>query len=161
MSFAIKIGNTSDPRNKVNKTFNSVFELEGTLKDSCDILNPTIQLRIDPDISLYIPELTSCNYMFIHNFSNRYYYITDFKTLRNGLAEITGHVDVLKTYASEILSNTGLILRSQSNYTKMLDDGCFKVYSNDHVVTQKFTGDQFTSGSFILAVAGGGGGTSS
>lgn len=161
MSFVVKVGKCIDPRNKINKTFNTTFELEGTLKDQCDLLNPTIQIRLVADESLYLPNLAKCNYMYIENFGGRYYYITDFKTIRNSMAEITGHVDVLKTYSSEILANTGLILRSQSNYNKLLEDDCFKTFSNDHVVALKFTGDQFTAGTFVLAVSGGGGGTSS
>lgn len=154
MSFTVSIGHCKDPHNKINKSYTATYSLEGTLKDGCDIINPVIRLRIGDSQDIKVPTITKCNYMYISNF-NRYYWITDFNIYRNTVLDVTGHVDVLKTYSSEILSNSGLILRSQSNYTKMLDDGCFKVYADDHIVAQKFTGQTFTQGSFVLAVAGG------
>lgn len=155
MSFEIQIGHMTNPENKINKTFNATYTLEGTLKDDCDIINPTIRLRTgDNGDGIFVQTISKCNYMYIDKF-NRYYYITGFNVVRNVILDVSGHVDVLKTYASKILANSGLVLRSQSNYNKLLDDGCFKVYNDDHIVVEKFTGSTFTDGTFILAVSGG------
>lgn len=155
MSFTIQIGHMTSPHNQLSKKFNVIYELEGTLKDSCDVLNPTITLRTGstPDPAIYVPTITKCNYMYIENF-NRYYYITDFNVSRNVVLNVSGHVDVLMTYKNQIRNNTGLILRSATDFNKLLDDGCFKVYSDDIISVQKFSGSTFTRGSFVLAVAG-------
>lgn len=158
MSFEIKIGYISDPRNKIKKSPKWEYELTGTLRDSCDVSNPSVDLRIGDSVSIKIPTLTKCNYMYIPNF-NRYYYITNIRIVRNTIATVSGHVDVLKSFQSEILDNSVLVKRSaqKGTYTKMLDDGCFKVYNNPHIVTKKFSGSQFSkTPDFVLAVSGGG-----
>lgn len=153
MSFKIEIGTTKGPKNKIKKEFTVVATFEGVLNDSCSILNPVIRFRTGSSQDYMLKDINQCNYMYIENF-NRYYFITDFNIIRNGIIDISGHVDVLMTYADEILANPGLILRSESNYSKLLDDGCFKVYNDDHIVCKKFDGNTFTDGTFILAVAG-------
>lgn len=165
MSFDIQLGYTESPRNKVSKVFHSYGTLSGTLKNETSILNPTIIMRNDDSVSFNADTIpvTKCNYMYISNF-HRYYYIVDFQSIRNSVFEIVGKVDPLKTFESEILSNTGYILRSasRSNVTRYLDDDKIKIYANPHVVTKKLTGETFAKNpTFILAVSGGGGGTSS
>ena len=156
MSFEVKIGVCKDAKNKVSKSPSWNYTLSGQLKDSCDILNPTIRLIIGDSKDIKLPTITKCNYMYIDNF-NRYYFITGFNIVRNTVLEVTGHVDVLNTYKDQIKANTGLILRSESNYSKFLDDGAFKIFSNPYVVTKKLTGESFAKNpSFILAVSGGG-----
>lgn len=147
-----------DPRNKIDKKFSAEYNLEGTLREVCDVSNPSIDIRIGDSVSIKIPTLTKCNYMYIPNF-NRYYYITNIRIIRNTIANITGHVDVLKSFSSEIKANSALVKRSsqKSVYKKMLDDGCFKVYNNPHIVTKKFNGKTFSkTPDFVLAVSGGG-----
>lgn len=153
MSLQIQLGQTSVPRNALNKNPSFSYTTGGMLREACDLLNPVIEIKNNSTDSL--KSYAHFNYMYIPDFA-RYYYI-EWKSIRSGISEIHGHVDVLYTYRSAILANTGLVLRSatKSQITKMLDDGCFKTYSDDHIVTQKFTGDTFTSGTFVLAVAGG------
>lgn len=154
MSFEVKIGVCSDAKNKVTKSPSWTYTLTGTLKGACDLLNPTVRLIIGDSKDIKLPTISKCNYMYIANF-NRYYYITSQNIVRNTILEVSGHVDVLNTYKDEIRKNSGLILRSQSNYNKFLDDGCFKVYSNPYIVTKKFTGETFAKNpSFLLAVSG-------
>lgn len=151
MSLEIQFGRTSAPRNALNKNPNFTYTTTGTLRGKCDILNPVIEIKSGTEpLKSYV----QFNYMYIKDFL-RYYYI-EWSTIREGIAQVTGHVDPLYTYRGAILANTGLVLRTatKSQITKMLDDGCFKTYSDDHIVTQKFTGDTFTNGTFILAVAG-------
>lgn len=152
MSFEIKIGKVKEPRNYMSKTFDSAYELTGTLKAETSILDPIILVKAD-NVNSY----ARCNYMYIAEFS-RYYYINDVRSVRNDIIEIRAHVDVLYTYKDRILENNALVLRvagkKGANVHKLLDDGCFKVYNDDHIVTETFTGEQFTSGTFILAVVG-------
>lgn len=149
MSFKLQLGKINAPRNKVNKNPSFEYTTSGTLRSECDLINPVILVKCNS-----LENFAQFNYMYIADFK-RYYYVS-FRSVREGIAEIHGHVDVLFTYKDQILNNTGLVLRTatKSQITKMLDDGCFKTYSDDHIVTQKFTGDTFTSGTFVLAVAG-------
>ena len=156
MRFEVKIGICKDAKNKESKSPSWNYTISGLLKDRCDILNPTIRLIIGDSKGIKLPTITKCNYMYIDNF-NRYYFITGFNIVRNTILELTGHVDVLNTYKDQIKANTGLILRSESNYRKFLDDGAFKIFSNPYVVTKKLTGESFAKNpSLILAVSGGG-----
>lgn len=156
MSFKIQIGVTDSPRNKIDKKFTVKYELDGVLRDSTNIMNPSIDIRIGEKADIFVPDLTECNYVYIPNF-NRYYFITDFTVIRNTMGNFTCHVDVLKTFASEIKANKALVRRASSKkyYTKMIDDGCFKAYANPHIVVKKFNGSTFASkGEFVLAVSG-------
>lgn len=156
MSFEIQIGHMTSPENAIKKTFKATYTLTGTLNDGCSVIDPVVRLRIgEKGNGIYVPTITECNYMYIENF-NRYYYITNINVTRNTILDVSGHVDVLMSYADEILVNSGLVLRSQTKFNKLLDDGCFKVYNDDHIVVEPFNGAEFTNGTFILAVSGGG-----
>lgn len=152
MSFTVQIGKVKEPRNYMNKSFSSTYELECTFKAESSLINPVILVKAS-NVNSY----GRANYMYIKEFG-RYYYINDIRSVRNDILEIHGHVDVLYTYKDRILKNSALVLRvagqKGKNVHKLLDDGCFKVYNDDHIVTETFTGEQFTSGTFILAVAG-------
>ena len=63
------------------------------------------------------------------------------------------HVDVLKTYASGIRSNTAVISRQENQYNLYLQDGVFKTYANPHYEIRKFPSG-FSGYHFILSVAG-------
>lgn len=88
-------------RNTVRKTLGDPTTLEGVLRDSCSLLAPVVTVRGD---------IASFNYCYIETLG-RYYFIdsvtinsADKYTLRLG-------VDVLMTYADEILEATGTVTR--------------------------------------------------
>lgn len=160
MSFNIWLGNTNKPRKALDKSpsFPDRYKFSGTLKDDCDILNPTFMIRTSVAEDVYIPQVAQCNYMYIENFG-RYYFLTDFHIIRNQILEVSGHVDVWYTYRTEIRNNTGLILRASkaSLYNKLLIDDKVKIYNNPFIVQKNFSGDVFPDkNTFILVVTGGG-----
>lgn len=160
MSFNIYLGNTDAPRKSIHKnpSFPDKYKFSGTLKDDCDILNPTFRIRTSESANVWVPEVSQCNYMYIENFK-RYYFLTDFHIIRNQILEVSGHVDVWYTYRDEIKSNMGLILRASkaSLYNKLLVDDKVKIYNNPYIVLKNFSGDVFPeNNTFILAVSGGG-----
>ena len=73
--------------------------------------------------------------------------------VRNGLWQISGHVDVLSTYKDAILQNRAIIQRSESNYNLKLNDGLFKTQQNPRITTIPF-GTGFTTSNYVLALAG-------
>ena len=59
MSFEVKIGVCKDAKNKVSKSPSWNYTLSGQLKDSCDILNPTIKLIIGDSKDIKLPHMST------------------------------------------------------------------------------------------------------
>ena len=144
----VTLYSNKSPSNFFTKDITSVWSGTGTLRESCDILNPAI--LIDADLSAY---LKTVNYMNIDSFG-RYYFISAPIVSTQGLYAISGQVDPIMSWRNEILENYAIISRQEKSYNLFLDDGTFKAYSNPIIQRINFpTG--FNSTEFILAVAGG------
>lgn len=144
MSLTINLMNNSSDTNVVSKSTSTLSSVSGVLKESTSIINPTIK------IEGVLP--TTCNYFYIPDFG-RYYYITDIVSISNDIFEISGHVDVLMTYAAQLRSCSGIVARQQNNYNLYLDDGSFKTYQNPRFKKINFPSG-FSDMEFVLAVAG-------
>lgn len=146
MSFTIKFQTNNSENISISKDLTDVISMDGTLKEGTSIIDPVIKIECD------LSQIATCNYMTIETFK-RSYFITDIKSIRNGLCEISAHVDVLTSFASEIKSNRGIVKRQENKWNLYVDDGSFKTYQNPIVLTKAFpTG--FTKQEFVLAVAG-------
>lgn len=144
MSFNIELKTNFSDDNVLDKIISPVATVTGTLKRSTSILQPVIE------ISGSVP--VNANYMYIPEFV-RYYYIDDIVSTGNNRYEISAHVDVLKTYASEIRACTAIVARQESQWNLYVDDGSFKVYQNPMLTIKKFPSG-FNTQEFVLAVAG-------
>lgn len=137
----------SDPKNKINKTPSAVSSVSGVLRDQCNTTDPVIMVE-----GSLIP---SVNYMYIPDF-NRYYFITNIKNVRNGLWEITAHVDVLMSYAAQIMAQNVILLDTSvtgaNNYVQN-DVYVRSVKSKTDIVN--FPSGLSDDGDFILITAGG------
>lgn len=147
MSFTISIGKNSSPANKITKTYTQVLSLSGNLKNESEIINPTILIETSS------ADIFKCNYMQIPNF-NRSYFITSIKLIRNNIYEISAHCDVLSSFASEIKSNTAMIVRQENDFNLLLNDDVFKCKQNSRIYYKKFP-SQLGQYNFVLVVAGG------
>lgn len=144
----VKLHKTGSPKNKVKKVLDSGLSFSCCLKEDCSILEPTLDIFTDSDI-------TACNYLYIQDFG-RYYFIDDIVSTNNGYWTIRAHVDVLMTYQMEILGNQAVISRQQHKYNTYLNDPEWCVYAYDDVITFKFTDSEFTKSlEYVLTVAGG------
>lgn len=151
--------NHSD-KNHVTKELEIVDTFDMTLNEPTNAIDPTIMIRTNaiPDI------ITRANYMYIAAF-NRFYYITDIQIVRTGLIRITGHVDVLMTYATLIREQEGIVSRQEFQYNLYGDDEEFKFDARPIIKTQKFTkykpiakegeGGPILTPSFAVTIAGG------
>ena len=152
MSFTIDLYKNSSPRNSFYPSLAKIRSLDGTLREESSLLNPRIRLRIN-DVS----DLRNVNYMYIKEFG-RYYYMTDIVSLRNNLIEISGHVDVLSTYRSQILANDAILARagkSNSYYNTYLEDSELATYQDSYVCNYRFPKSfSHNNDNIILAVAG-------
>lgn len=146
MSFDIQIMRNLSEQNRLEKNLETLTTVNGTLRETTSILSPKIM------ISGSLSALSSANYFHIPSL-NRYYFLTDLQSVRNGLIEISGRVDVLTTYADAIKSNKGIVRRQENEWNLHINDGSLKAYQNPFVITNYFpTG--FSGHGFILAVAG-------
>lgn len=137
----------ASPKNKINKTLETLLTVTGSLKDGCNITDPVILFEIG--------NVPTCNYMYIPDFG-RYYFIDMIESVRNNLWSITAHVDVLESYKTSILQQ---IVTLQDTSEKSADPYIL----NDAFVTKvktktdivKFPNGLLDNGTFILITAGG------
>lgn len=150
----VKLYSMSCEKNVVNKAshITLVDTLQGTLREECSLLTPSIVIEI-PSTALY--NINSFNYIYITEF-NRYYYIKDVSSVRESLWRINLDIDVLYTYKDKILLHSALIDRQENTYNDMLVDDkvCvssdydFEVIEIDNSVFTDATSDE----SYLLTV---------
>ena len=135
----IRLYNISDNPNKVQK---SAKKDGGTLvenvrfkdNDSLNVLTPTLVLNINNEIS----QCVKYNYCYIPKLA-RFYYITNIST-RGGLIFIETKVDVLMSFASDILSSSQYVSRSESDCNGKIVDNLLPIHS-DHLFEIEPFGD--------------------
>lgn len=130
MSFSISLQNNSSPINKIGKAISTITTVSGDLKNESDVIRPEILIESDSSI-------LSANYMTIDTF-HRKYFIEEIQSVRTNLWLVKAHVDVLETYASQILSNTAVVLRQENNFNLLLNDGVFKCRQDPRISYRKF-----------------------
>lgn len=140
MAFNIDLYKNNSPKIQIEKDLTSVSTVSGVLKDETSI--------IDPVVIIQVASVPGCNYAYIEQFG-RYYYITDITSIRNGLWEISMHVDVYMSFADEIKSNSAVLARQQYLYNMYLTDNMLplraETITTDHRIgTAKF--DYMTDG---------------
>lgn len=146
MAFNIVLQRNNSEMNKISKSVEDIFTVSGVLKEETSIIDPVIKIECD------LAAVTACNYLSIPAFG-RSYFITNIRSVRNGLVEFSCHVDVLSSFASAIKENTAIVKRQENNWNLYLNDGSFKVYQNPKVLTKAFPSG-FTTQELVLAVAG-------
>lgn len=121
MSVNIKLyKTTSNPLQLNRDTGSVVFNADGNFIEPVDILHPTFKISGNSSI-------LSADLVYISAFGNRYYFIDKIIPVTEDIFEI--HclgVDVLKTYASSIKSSKALVVRSESDFNYMYNDGTLK-----------------------------------
>ena len=148
MSISVKLCHNSSPVEKIGKTLDAGSSYDCVLKADTSVLTPTIIL-CDTGVNL-----KGYNYMYIADFG-RYYFIDDIVTKNNDVWEVSGHVDVLETYKSQILANTAVIKRQEKQYNLYLDDPEFHTYNYEQIQTLKFPANAFDKTlSYVLVCNG-------
>lgn len=148
MSFLVKIQRMSSEPIKVNKEVTTLLEVNGVLRDGSSIIDPIILI----EDTVGLGSLNVANYMEISEFGRKYF-IGDIVSIRNGLIQISGHVDVISSFSGDLLLNKGIVFRQEKNWNLYLNDGVLEFYQNPIVITKEFpTG--FSGKSYVLALAG-------
>ena len=125
----IKLYSMTSERNRLGKSKTEITTLSGSLKNQCNILNPSIIVE-------YIPP-ANFNYFYIPEFS-RYYFVTNITYITNSIVEITGSVDVLDSYEQAIRSNYGVIQRQENIFNLDLYDKSFLTQQNTQLQVKQF-----------------------
>lgn len=147
MGFNVELYNNASPVEKIGKTLTGGHTISDVLlKRDTSILKPVLLVASVQDIFTY-------NYMYISEFG-RYYFIDDVRSVNNNLWEISGHVDVLETYKTQILANNAVIRRQQVRFNTYLNDPEWLVYAYESVVAYKFTSPFNKNLKFVLTTAG-------
>lgn len=146
MAFNITLQINNSDKHALDKTVTDIVTLSGVLKGNTSIVDPIIVF--EGDISNYV----NCNYMTISTFG-RSYFVNNITSIRNGLFEISAHVDVLSSFKTQIRGNSAIVRRQENSWNLYLNDGVFKVYQNPMVLTKEFP-NGFSNPEFVLAVAG-------
>ena len=121
----LRVGTTkADPR-KIDKSISWGQTLTSVwLKEGTSLLKPTFILTFEKDdlsIDRRLTEFNSYNYVFVPDLG-RYYFISNITFDTGARLVIECTVDVLKTYASEILSKKCIVTRQEKKNSKMYVD---------------------------------------
>lgn len=145
MSFTVTFGSTSSEKRALTKSVSTVVSATGTLRNESSVINPSILVQASAGA------LSGCNYMEIPTFGRKYF-ITDVVAVSDTLSMVSGHCDVLSTYASQIRQNQAILSRSANNWNLYLNDSSFKVTNKTRVNCLRFP-TEFTRESSIIMVA--------
>lgn len=151
-----KIFKTKSAPNVVNKVLTEVVAFDEVIfKEETSLLNPTIIINGVSNSSSYnIEDIGTSNYFSIPKV-NRYYFITDITMMSGGRVAITGKVDVLMTFKTDIIGSTQLIVRQEKKTNNFLIDTDIPLSSKKQVIEHEFGESIVDCGYYILAVNGG------
>lgn len=139
--------------NVVNKNLTEILTGTGTLREESSVITPSIVFETTSS------GIVNVNYIYIQDW-NKYYYVDNIVSIRNGLWGFTLKIDVLMTYKEWFLPLSGIIARQENLYNLYLDDDKFQTQSQRMYVTKAFpnrvqAGNVTGAQSFILTLAGG------
>ena len=145
MNLRLCINNSE--KNKINKSLTAGVTLSGTLRNESNVVNPSIVINIENP--------TIYNYAYIEDFK-RYYFITDYVSLRTGIWQINLKSDVLMSFKDSILASSVLINSTETTGKNNYLSGSSWV-SNCKAKTDILTFSQglLDNGQYILITAGG------
>lgn len=142
---------TESKRENSTKQLTMPISHSCTFKNGCSMLNPTLFLEIETED---FPNYTA------FKIENRYYNITDIRTVRNNLFEVSGEVDVLATYKSNILATTAYVIFDTIPNTELVDNRLPMVTTKSvNVATTPFPWNYLQDGCFIVSITGSNGST--
>ena len=152
----LKLFKTKSAPNVVNKSLTEVVTFEEVIfKEDTSLLNPTVIINGVSNSSSYTIEVIGkCNYFSIPKV-DRYYFITDIVMLHGGRVAISGKVDPLMSFKTDILASTQLIVRQEKKTNNYLIDTDIPLSSKKQIIEHEFGDSIADGGYYILAVNGG------
>ena len=142
----IRLCNNNSEKNKINKTITAGITLSGALRNSSNVVTPTIIINIENP--------TIYNYAYIPEFK-RYYFITDYISVRTGIWQINLKSDVLMSFKDSILASRVLVNKSESNGNNYLSGSNWVSNCKAKTDIISFRSGLLNDGQYILITAGG------
>lgn len=134
-------------KNKINKSLTSGITLSGTLRNESNVVTPSIVINIDNP--------TIYNYAYIEDFK-RYYFITDYISLRMGIWQLNLKSDVLMSFKDSILNSNSLINKTESvGKNNYLSGNNWVNSCKTKTDIISFSNGLLNEGQYILITAGG------
>lgn len=154
MSVNITLYNNQSELNKIGKTLVTLAgPVSAVIKDETSIIDPVITVSGISDAYA-----AATNYIYVDAFA-RYYFVNDVKSIRNGVWQLSCHVDVLDSFKTGILNQYAIVARQEKYWNLFINDGEFKIYQNSIIGRVPFpSGFTAQTPCYVLAVAGGGSG---
>ena len=112
----LELMSTSSDKRYLSKSTSLIKKVTCKIKEGTSIINPTVIIK-----KLSDGHIRKCNYAHISEFG-RYYFINDITEAPANQLEISMHVDVLKTYSSQIRGISTLILRQENIFSPYYED---------------------------------------
>ena len=141
--FTINLYSNTSENNKFNKTLNPIANVQGTLKESCSIQDPSMLIQMNT--------VPNANYAYIEEF-HRYYFITKVTSIKNNLWQVEMHVDVLESFKNEILANEAIIERQEHLYNMYLKDDMIPIVNETFTLTNKLGDVNFNKTIYTILV---------
>lgn len=127
----------------LDKTLGTATDYTCTIKDNMDVINPVIELDFDASI-------LNKNYMYIADLG-RYYFIQSI-VIEGPVIVITGHVDVLKTYSTQI--RNGVCTATRSNIkNNTIPDTMVMTLPTEKITYRKIS-TPITGETYVLIIGG-------
>ena len=157
----ISLFSISDDRKKINKNLDdkaALCTVSANLKTPCSIMRPVVQItKGAPGTNWY-----QCNYAYISAFG-RYYFVDNITAENDGIITLELTVDVLYTYAAQLMGTQFQIIRAERYYGAYFVDTQIPLLANKNIRQDKDTdflgsipqdtGD--TKYNYVMTVAGG------
>lgn len=139
---------TSSENNQLNKSLSRSYSLTGAVRGETNVIRPQIMYEA--------ASLDSYNYAYIQEFE-RYYFVREIRSIRNGLWLVSLEVDPLMSFKSAI-ENLKVILQEtegtgEDNY--LSDSRVWVTKVKDKTDIIQFPSGLLNNGTFILITAGG------
>lgn len=93
----MKLFETLDNENVINKTINLIYVLNIKMKNDVDLVQPTIILNDKNEMNFQL-----CNYCYLEDF-NRYYFIRSIENINSNIWRLSLECDVLESFKDDIL----------------------------------------------------------
>lgn len=138
--------NVSDNRTIRKKLLNQ-FSLSGTLRDSCRLLGPVINIESS--------NVLRFNYAYIPDFQ-RYYFVKEITNLRKNIWTLELEVDPLMSFKGDILALQVVVDKQSSDSIgdEYIDDGSLVADNNTFTSIYNLSKGFNDHGEYILITAG-------
>lgn len=139
----IRLFRTTQDKDHLSKSYGNELLIEGTLREACNIVDPVIEFKYDPDI------LTK-NYAYIADFG-RFYYLGA-PTVTGKTIRVKMHCDALMSHKAGILASPAHVVRSQGGDRFIKDS---RATQTERIQwSAQDLGQAFTPGSAYILIKG-------